>query len=174
MSDWNTQTITDFRENEGRVGGPFQGAPIVLLHHRGRKSGREYVTPTMYLAHEADPDIIYVFATKGGAPTNPDWYINLTTAGHTTIERGTETYDVTVHEVTGPDRDRIYAVHPASPNTNGKPKASAPSRPRTQTHLSAGSSTDRTRPDPGHGWICEPTPRSRRTDSRIRKAVLAV
>ncbi|MFI6832236.1 nitroreductase family deazaflavin-dependent oxidoreductase [Kribbella sp. NPDC050241] len=109
MSDWNTQTITEFRANEGRVGGPFEGAPIVLLHHLGRKSGREYVNPTMYLAHETDPDIIYVFATKSGAPTNPDWYINLTTTGHATIERGTETYDVTVHEVTGPDRDRIYA-----------------------------------------------------------------
>ncbi|WP_406053146.1 nitroreductase family deazaflavin-dependent oxidoreductase [Kribbella sp. NBC_00889] len=109
MSDWNTQTITEFRANEGRVSGPFEGAPIVLLHHLGRKSGREYVNPTMYLAHETDPDIIYVFATKSGAPTNPDWYINLTTAGHATIERGTETYDVTVHEVTGPDRDRIYA-----------------------------------------------------------------
>src|SRR6266536_296945 len=109
MSDWNTQTITEFRENEGRVGGPFEGAPMVLLHHRGRKSGREYVTPTMYLAHETDPDIIYVFATKGGAPTNPDWYINLTTTAHATIERGTETYGVPVHEVAGPDRDRIYA-----------------------------------------------------------------
>ena len=109
MSDWNTQTITEFRENEGRVGGPFEGAPMVLLHHRGRKSGREYVTPTMYLAYETDPDIIYVFATKGGAPTNPDWYINLTTTAHATIERGTETYGVTVHEVAGPDRDRIYA-----------------------------------------------------------------
>jgi deazaflavin-dependent oxidoreductase (nitroreductase family) len=108
MSDWNNQTITEFRANEGKVGGPFEGAPVALLHHRGRKSGREYVTPTMYLAHESDPDTIYVYATKGGAPTNPDWYANLVAAGNATIERGTETYDVTIHEVTGPDRDRIY------------------------------------------------------------------
>jgi deazaflavin-dependent oxidoreductase (nitroreductase family) len=109
MSDWNASTIAEFRANDGRVGGPFEGAPIVLLHHRGRKSGREYVTPTMYLAHETDPDSIYVFASKAGAPTNPDWYSNLTAAGGGTIERGTETYQVTVSEVTGAERDRIYA-----------------------------------------------------------------
>jgi deazaflavin-dependent oxidoreductase (nitroreductase family) len=108
MTDWNAGTIEEFRANEGRVGGNFEGAPMVLLHHRGRKSGREYVTPTMYLPNETDPDTIYVFATKGGAPTNPDWYRNLTAAGAATIERGTETYKVTVDEVTGADRDRIY------------------------------------------------------------------
>lgn len=111
MSDWNTHTIEEFRANEGKVGGQFEGAPMVLLHHRGRKSGREYVAPTMYLPHETDPDILYVFASKGGAPTNPDWYVNLVAAGKTTIERGAETYEVTVHDVTGPERDRIYAIH---------------------------------------------------------------
>ena len=109
MSDWNAHTIAEFRANEGRVGGYFEGAPMVLLHHRGRKSGKEYVTPTMYLAHETDPDSIYVFATKRGEPTNPEWYRNLTTARAGTIERGTETYDVTVDELTGADRDRVYA-----------------------------------------------------------------
>jgi deazaflavin-dependent oxidoreductase (nitroreductase family) len=107
--DWNGQTIAAFRANGGRVGGNFEGAPIVLVHHRGRKSGREYVTPTMYLPHETEPDIIYVFATRAGAPINPDWYRNLSAAGDGTIERGTETYKVTVHELTGVERDRIYA-----------------------------------------------------------------
>jgi deazaflavin-dependent oxidoreductase (nitroreductase family) len=107
--DWNAQTIAEFRANEGRVGGPFEGAPMVLLHHHGRKSGREYVTPTMYLPNDTEPDIIYVFATKAGAPTHPDWYHNLTAAGGGSVERGTETYKVTVHELTGADRDRIYA-----------------------------------------------------------------
>ena len=107
--DWNAKTIAEFRANEGRVGGPFEGAPMVLLHHRGRKSGREHVTPTMYLAHETEPDVIYVFATKSGAPTNPDWYYNLTAAGGGSVERGAETYAVTVRQVTGADRDRIYA-----------------------------------------------------------------
>ena len=107
--DWNAKTIAEFRANEGKVGGIFDGAPMVLLHHRGRKSGREHVTPIMFLADDTEPDNIYVFATKGGAPTNPDWYNNLSAAGAASVERGTETYQVTIHEVTGPDRDRIYA-----------------------------------------------------------------
>jgi hypothetical protein len=69
--DWNAKTIAEFRANEGRVGGNFEGAPMVLVHHRGRKSGREYVNPMMYLPHDTEPDIIYVFATKAGAPTKP-------------------------------------------------------------------------------------------------------
>jgi deazaflavin-dependent oxidoreductase (nitroreductase family) len=109
MSDWNAKTIAEFRANEGKVGGNFEGAPLVLLHHQGRKSGREYVNPVMYLAHETDPDIIYVFATKAGAPSSPDWYYNLSSAGKGSVERGIETYNVTVDEVTGADRDRIYA-----------------------------------------------------------------
>jgi F420H(2)-dependent quinone reductase len=66
--DWNAKTIAEFRANEGRVGGNFEGAPMALLHHRGRKSGREHVTPVMYLPDDTEPDIIYVFATKAGAP----------------------------------------------------------------------------------------------------------
>ena len=107
--DWNAKTIAEFRANEGRVGGFFEGAPMVLVHHRGRKSGRERVTPTMYLPHDTEPDSIYVFATKSGAPTNPDWYYNLTAAGDGSVERGTETYMVTVRELTGAERDDIYA-----------------------------------------------------------------
>ena len=106
--DWNAKNIAEFRANEGRVGGIFEGAPVALVHHRGRKSGREYVTPAMYLPHDTDPDIIYVFATKGGAPTNPDWYRNLIAAGDGSVERGTEAYNVTVRELIGAERDRIY------------------------------------------------------------------
>ena len=106
---WNAKTIAEFRANEGRVGGYFEGAPMVLLHHRGRKSGREYVTPTMYLPHDTEPDIVYVFATKGGAPTDPDWYHNLIAAGDGSVERGTETYKVAVGELAGAQRDRVYA-----------------------------------------------------------------
>ncbi len=109
MSDWNAKTVEEFRANEGRVGGTFEGSPLVLLHHRGRKSGEPYVTPVMYLPDEADADVIYVFATRGGTPVNPDWYYNLTAEGAGSVERGTETYDVTVRDVTGDERDRIYA-----------------------------------------------------------------
>jgi deazaflavin-dependent oxidoreductase (nitroreductase family) len=109
MSDRNATTIAEFRANEGRLGGTFEGAPLVLVHHRGRKSGQEYVTPVMYLPHDTDANVIYVFATRGGTPVNPDWYYNLTADGGASVERGTETYDVTVREVIGDERDLIYA-----------------------------------------------------------------
>jgi deazaflavin-dependent oxidoreductase (nitroreductase family) len=99
--DWNAKTIAEFRANQGRVGGPFEGAPIALVHHRGRTSGREYVTPMMYLPHDTEPGTIYVFATKAGAPANPDWFRNLTAAGEGSVERGTEAYAVAVSELTG-------------------------------------------------------------------------
>jgi deazaflavin-dependent oxidoreductase (nitroreductase family) len=107
-NDWNERTIAEFRANQGRVGGQFQGAPIVLVHHRGRRTGREYVNPTMYLPDDSDQDTIFVFASKGGASSNPDWYHNLIVAGEGTVERGTETYRVTVRELTGDARDRVY------------------------------------------------------------------
>ena len=106
-SNWNDTVIAEFRANEGRLGGTFEGAPVILVHHRGRTSERDHVNPVMYLPDD-DPDTIYVFASKGGAPTNPDWYHNLIAAGEGTVERGTDTYPVTVHEVTGEERDRIY------------------------------------------------------------------
>jgi deazaflavin-dependent oxidoreductase (nitroreductase family) len=91
MSDWNAKTIDEFRANEGRVGGTFDGAPVVLVRHRGRKSGREYVNPVMYLPRDTGPNVIYVFATRGGTPTNPDWYHTLTAAGR---QRRTGNVDV--------------------------------------------------------------------------------
>ena len=107
--NWTASAIAEFRSRGGKIGGYFEGAPVVLLHHRGRKTGREHVTPVMYLADDTKPDIIYVFATKSGAPTNPDWYYNLTDAGEASVERGTDKYPVKVRDVTGDERDRIYA-----------------------------------------------------------------
>ena len=109
MSDWNTKVIEEFRANEGRVGGNFAGAPLTLVHHRGRTSGREFVAPMMYLPDDEDPRTIYVFASKAGAPSHPDWYHNLVAAGAADVEVGTETYPVTVTELTGAERDRVYA-----------------------------------------------------------------
>jgi deazaflavin-dependent oxidoreductase (nitroreductase family) len=108
-SDWNNNVIEQFRANEGRVGPPFAGAPLTLVHHRGRKTGTEYVNPMMYLASDEDTNVMYVFATKSGAPDNPAWYDNLIAAGSADVEVGTETFPVSVREITGPDRDRIYA-----------------------------------------------------------------
>ena len=70
-SGWNDRIVAEFRANEGRVAGPFTGIPLVLVHHVGRRTGRELVAPLAYLA-ETDGEPIYVFASKGGAPTNPD------------------------------------------------------------------------------------------------------
>lgn len=109
MNDFNAKVIAEFRENEGRVGGPFEGAPMVLVHHRGRRSGTAYVNPMVYLPDDADTGAIYVFASKAGAPTHPGWYHNLTDAGEATVEVGSETYDVTVDELEGEERDRVFA-----------------------------------------------------------------
>ena len=109
FNDWNQRVVTEFRANEGRVGGSFEGAPMVLVHHVGRKSGNEYVTPLVYLPSEGNDDSIYIFASKGGAPTHPDWYGNLTAAGKATIEVLGRTYQATVTELGGEERDRVYA-----------------------------------------------------------------
>ncbi|MDI9915566.1 nitroreductase/quinone reductase family protein [Rhodococcus sp. IEGM 1379] len=106
--DWNADIIATFRANEGQVGGPFEGAPMVLVHHRGRKSRREFISPMMYMADEQDPNTIYVFASKAGAPTNPDWYYNLVAAGQAEVEVGTEKYPVSVREETGDKREKIF------------------------------------------------------------------
>jgi deazaflavin-dependent oxidoreductase (nitroreductase family) len=108
VSDWNQSVIEDFRANEGRVGGPFEGAPMVLVHQVGRKSGKEYLTPLVYLP-DGDGDSIYIFASKGGAPEHPEWYNNLVAAGQATVEVGISTYPVTVTELSGDERDRVYA-----------------------------------------------------------------
>jgi len=108
VSDWNQRVIDEFRANEGRVGGGFEGAPMVLIHHVGRKSGKEYVSPLVYLP-DGDGDSIYIFASKGGAPEDPEWYRNLVAAGQATIEVLTSTYPVTVTELSGDERDRVYA-----------------------------------------------------------------
>jgi deazaflavin-dependent oxidoreductase (nitroreductase family) len=112
MSDWNDQVIAEFRANEGRVGGNFEGAPLLLLHHTGRKSGDTHIAPMMYLAGPGDT--VYVFASKAGAPDNPDWYFNLVEAGKATVEVGTETFEVAAKEITGTERDEVFDKQKAS------------------------------------------------------------
>jgi deazaflavin-dependent oxidoreductase (nitroreductase family) len=109
MSDWNTNVINEFRANGGRVGGQFEGAPLILLHHKGRKSGADYVTPLMYQADESDPGTLYLFASKAGAPTDPEWYRNIKAAGHALLETGEGSYEADVSELEGDERDRIFA-----------------------------------------------------------------
>ncbi len=106
VNDWNAQIIAEFRANAGQLGGSFAGAPVLLLHTTGAKSGEERVHPMMYLDLDGHR---YVFASKAGADTNPDWYHNLVARPQVTVEAGTETYPATAAPVTGEDRDRIYA-----------------------------------------------------------------
>jgi deazaflavin-dependent oxidoreductase (nitroreductase family) len=107
VSDWNQRVIAEFRANGGRVGGGFEGAPMILVHHVGRTSGKEYVNPLVYLP--GDDDSMYIFGSKAGAPGHPDWYRNLVAAGQATVEVGERTFPVTVTEVTGDQRDRLFA-----------------------------------------------------------------
>jgi deazaflavin-dependent oxidoreductase (nitroreductase family) len=106
VHDWNSKIIEEFRTNEGRVGGPFKGAPMLLLHHTGAKSRKIRVNPLVYLA---DGDRLLVFGSKGGAPTNPDWIHNLRANPAATVEVGTDKFDVEAEELTGEERDRFFA-----------------------------------------------------------------
>jgi deazaflavin-dependent oxidoreductase (nitroreductase family) len=103
--DWNTKIIEEFRANEGKVGGMFKGTPILLLHHTGARSGKVRVNP---LAYRPDGDRLVVFASKGGAPTNPDWFHNLKVNPRATVEVGTETRDVRARVAEGAERDRLW------------------------------------------------------------------
>lgn len=105
-ADFNTQVITEFRENAGEVGGMFAGMPLLLLHHVGAKSGTDRVSPLAYLP---DGDRYAIFASKGGAPEHPSWYHNLKAHPETKIELAGQEVAVVAHEAEGAERDRLYA-----------------------------------------------------------------
>jgi deazaflavin-dependent oxidoreductase (nitroreductase family) len=105
MSDWNDKVIAEFRANEGKVGGQFEGAPLLLLHSTGARSGQERVNPMMY---QAVGNGFAVFASKAGADTNPDWYHNLRAHPDARIEVGTETIEVTARVLDAEERQPIW------------------------------------------------------------------
>jgi deazaflavin-dependent oxidoreductase (nitroreductase family) len=105
VQDFNSKIIEEFRSNHGKVGGPFEGAPVLLLHHKGAKTGRERVNPLAYQAVGAN---FAVFASKGGSPTNPDWYHNLLANPEINVEVGAETVPVGATELTGNERSEIW------------------------------------------------------------------
>lgn len=107
VQDWNAGIIKEFRSNEGRVGGPFQGAPVLLLHTTGAKTSIERVNPMMYLNLDGR---LYVFASKAGADSDPDWFHNLVATADVKVELGAEVFAATASVVDEPDRSRIYAV----------------------------------------------------------------
>jgi deazaflavin-dependent oxidoreductase (nitroreductase family) len=104
-ADFNAKIIEEFHANAGRVGGMFEGLPLLLLHHIGAKSGKSRINP---LAYQDDDGRYVVFASKAGAPTNPDWYYNLRAHPNATIEVGVDTLDVTASEASGEERERLY------------------------------------------------------------------
>ncbi|HEY2803137.1 MAG TPA: nitroreductase family deazaflavin-dependent oxidoreductase [Actinomycetota bacterium] len=104
MADWNMNIIEEFRSNGGHVAS-FANQPLLLLHHRGAKSGTERVNP---LAYQKLDNGYAVFASKGGAPTNPDWYHNVLANPHVQAEVGTETLDLVAHEAKSEERHRIW------------------------------------------------------------------
>jgi deazaflavin-dependent oxidoreductase (nitroreductase family) len=109
VSDWNEKVINEFRANGGRVGGQFEGAPLLLLHHVGRRSGSERVSPMMYQAVDGG---WAVFASKAGAPDNPDWYHNLLSGPDASIEVGdgehVETIPVRARDLPAAEREPVW------------------------------------------------------------------
>ena len=107
VTDWNRKIIEEFRANGGRVGGQFEGAPLLLLHTVGARSGQERVNPMMY---RAVGDGYAVFASKAGAPTNPDWYHNLRANPRVRAEIGTGTVQLAARVAEGEERERIWSA----------------------------------------------------------------
>jgi deazaflavin-dependent oxidoreductase (nitroreductase family) len=105
VHDFNQSIIDEFRANDGVVGGPFEGAPMVLLTTTGAKSGRPHTTPVVYLRLGDD---VYVFGSKAGAPTHPAWYHNLVANPRVTVELGDETYEAEAEVLAGDQRDRVF------------------------------------------------------------------
>ena len=109
MSDvnaWNAKIIEEFRANEGKVGGQFDGAPLLILHTTGARTGQERLNPMMYLELDGR---MYVFASKAGADTDPDWYHNLVANPEVTLEVGAATFRATATPLPEDERARIYA-----------------------------------------------------------------
>jgi deazaflavin-dependent oxidoreductase (nitroreductase family) len=107
MSDWNDKIIEEFRANEGKVGGNFAGATMILIHSIGARTGAERVSPLVYFA---DGDRMIIVASKGGAPENPAWYHNLKANPKIDVEVGAETFAVDAAELTGDERDAVWAT----------------------------------------------------------------
>lgn len=105
MSDWNKKIIEEFRTNDGKVGGHFANNTLLLLHTTGAKSGKERVNP---LVTFEDGDRLVIVASKGGAPSNPDWYYNVVANPVVTVEYGTEKFQARAAETSEPERTELY------------------------------------------------------------------
>jgi deazaflavin-dependent oxidoreductase (nitroreductase family) len=106
-ADFNSQVIEEFRAHEGRLGGMFEGASLLLLHHTGAKSGAHRVNPLVYLS---DDGRYVIVASKGDAPEHPGWYHNVKAHPDTHVEVGSDMIDVVASEAEGEERDRLFAT----------------------------------------------------------------
>jgi deazaflavin-dependent oxidoreductase (nitroreductase family) len=114
FNEFNRGIVTEFRENGGVVGGPFAGAPMILVNHRGAKSGKAYTSPLVYTR---DGDNYVIIASKGGAPEDPQWFRNLVASPDVTVEVGSATIPVRARVTEGDERARLYqAQAEAMPN----------------------------------------------------------
>ncbi len=104
--NWNKAIIDEFRANSGKVGGRFAGRTLLLLHTVGARSGQERVNPVAYIR---DGDRLVIIASKGGAPTNPDWYYNILAHPLVMVEVGTEQFQARAEIATEPERTRLYS-----------------------------------------------------------------
>lgn len=104
-NDFNQRIIDEFRANDGKVGGPFEGRRLLLLHTTGAKTGRDLVHP---LAFRREGDDLLVFGTKGGSPTHPDWYRNLRANPRVSVEVGNERFDASARVAGDGERDRLW------------------------------------------------------------------
>jgi deazaflavin-dependent oxidoreductase (nitroreductase family) len=104
-NDWNAAIIKEFRANAGKVGGPFAGKTLLILHTIGAKSGQKHINPVAYVT---DGDRFVIIASKGGAPTNPGWYHNIVAHPQVTVEVGTEQFAARASISTEPERTRLY------------------------------------------------------------------
>ena len=105
VEDFNTPVVDEFRANGGKVGGMFEGQPILLLHTTGAKTGRELVSPLGYYAKGAR---LLTMASNGGADRQPSWYFNVTAHPDVSVEVGAETLPMRATVLTGDERDRLY------------------------------------------------------------------
>jgi deazaflavin-dependent oxidoreductase (nitroreductase family) len=104
-NNWNQANINEFRANSGKVGGPFAGKTLLLLHTIGAKTGLERINPVAYVT---DGDRLVIIASKGGAPTNPDWYYNLRAHPLVTVEVGVGQFQAQAAIAFEPERTRLY------------------------------------------------------------------
>jgi deazaflavin-dependent oxidoreductase (nitroreductase family) len=104
-NEWNKKIIEEFRANNGKVGGQFANTSLLLLHTTGAKSGKPRINP---VAYTTDGDRLIISASKGGAPTNPDWYYNLVANPKVDIEVGTEEFRAKAQIAKEPERTQLY------------------------------------------------------------------